>query len=142
MLRRNRKGKRFLVGSLEVAANKLLKVLRVRNATVGVFLLSGKEIESLKSRFLKNKKKKGPTDVLAFPEPRNFPHPEGRKRYLGDIYLNKDLQSGDNRFSFLLIHGLLHILGFSHKRRRDILKMESLEKKLLDKLFKQEKKIF
>lgn len=139
MPRRNLGGRGFLVNNLRTAADKLLKTLRIKNAAVGVFLLNGQEMLGLKSRFKKGKKGLHPAagravDVLAFPEPKGFPHPETKTRYLGDIYLNQDMGGQKERLIFLLVHGLLHLLGFSHDRRHDTLKMESLEKKLLNKL--------
>jgi len=133
---------------LSELAKKALKALRVKNAEVGVFLLGKGEMRRLKARFFKGKKgvrpagsghhpaKSRQADVLSFLEPKNFPHPEARRRYLGEIYLNKNLGGKGGRLPPLLIHGLLHLLGFSHGRKRDILKMESLEKKLSGRILK------
>lgn len=144
MPRRSAKSEEVILGRIKKTAGRVLRILGVRGATVGVFLLGDSEMRRLKYRFLKKKDgldlaKVGVVDVLAFPEPKNFPHPEARERYLGDIYLNKDLAGRSGRLQLLLVHGLLHLFGFSHKRRRDILKMESLEKELLQKLAKNTK---
>ena len=73
--------------------------------------------------------------MLAFPEPAKFPHPEMKKKYLGEIYLNRDiLKKSPERAKALLLHGVLHLLGYDHKKRLDIAEMESLEKKILAKL--------
>jgi hypothetical protein len=72
--------------------------------------------------------------VLSFVEPKRFPHPETRGKFLGEICLNRDLRpSGERRLGRLLIHGLLHISGYSHDKKSDTLKMEKLEKKLTQK---------
>ncbi|MBI4087539.1 MAG: rRNA maturation RNAse YbeY [Candidatus Liptonbacteria bacterium] len=70
-------------------------------------------------------------DVLSFAEPKGFPHPESKKRFLGEIYLNRGLRSDFPRLAFLLIHGLLHLLGYTHNKKSDTLKMQSLEKRLM-----------
>ena len=114
---------------LELALQKL----GIRRATASVFLVGSDDLRRLKAKYYK-KNKQGAADVLAFPEPRDFPHPESKKRFLGEIYLNNNLLSDPERMGFLLIHGLLHVLGYSHDTKRDTLKMQSLEKKLLGKI--------
>lgn len=116
-------------------AAKILKELHVENAVVDIILLEGRNLARLKKRFGLHKPGKTP-DVLAFPEPGRFPHPELKgRRLLGEVYLNQDL--GPERLGFLLIHGILHLAGFSHARKGDILKMESMESKLMEKFFKK-----
>ena len=122
-----------------------------KNPTFEVILASGKEMASLK----KNKDKK--VDVLAFRESENFPLPPYRvarfdskmaplsffppeadppwaekiKNNLGEIYLNWDLKPRDfERLAFLFLHGLCHLLGFSHEKERDMIEMEKIEKKI------------
>lgn len=111
-------------------SDKILKALKVKGATLDIFLLDNNSITRLKARFIK---KKTEPNVLAFPEPNHFPHPETKKRYLGEIYLNKDiLKESPDRAKALLLHGILHLLGYDHKKKADIKKMESLEAKMLD----------
>lgn len=110
-------------------AKKILKTLKVRGASLDIFLLPDREIAALKARFIK---KKTEPNVLAFPEPLRFPHPETKKRYLGEVYLNRDiLKKNPERVAPLLLHGILHLLGHDHKKLRDTEKMEALEKKIL-----------
>jgi probable rRNA maturation factor len=114
-------------------AARLLKTLNVRGATLDIFLLPHREIKALKARFIR---KKTEPNVLAFPEPVHFPHPEipssRRARYLGEIYLNKDiLRKSPGRAKPLLLHGILHLLGYDHKKKSDALKMEKMEKGIL-----------
>lgn len=100
-----------------------------KRCQVDVFLISNFELRVIKKRFLGKAAKI--VDVLAFPEPAGFPHPEGRKVSLGEIYINRRLaETEPRRGRFLLRHGLLHLLGYRHDRRRDIIKMQNLEKKL------------
>jgi probable rRNA maturation factor len=90
------------------------------------------EIKALKAQFIK---KKTEPNVLAFPEPEQFPHPEAKKAYLGEIYLNKDiLKESPERAMPLLLHGILHLLGYDHKKKSDIKTMEALEKAILQLL--------
>jgi probable rRNA maturation factor len=125
---------------IQLLAKKILKLLNERNATLDIFLLPNAEIKALKARFIK---KQTEPNVLAFPEPRFFPHPEilparktsgarPAKKYLGEVYLNQDiLRRSPDRAAPLLLHGILHLLGHDHKKNADAKKMEALEAKLL-----------
>ena len=110
-------------------AGRILKELGVKNASVDIILLVGRDLARLKKRFGLHKSGTIP-DALAFPEPRHFPHPElGGRRLLGEVYLNQDLNL--ERLGFFLIHGVLHLVGFAHERKSDILKMEKQERVLM-----------
>lgn len=116
-------------------AQKILKMLGVRAATLDIILLDNAKIAALKARFIK---KKTEPNVLSFPEPVSFPHPETKKRYLGEIYLNRDiLKKSPERANALLLHGVLHLLGYDHIKKADVVEMEALEKKILIKLEKK-----
>ncbi len=76
-----------------------------------------------------------PTNVLSFPNPKDFPHPEYDGIYLGEIYLNPDyIKEHEENFDHMLLHGILHLLGFDHEKRGERLKMEGLEKDILKQL--------
>ena len=119
--------------TLSLLAGKLLSALKVKGATLDVFLLPDREIRALKARVIK---KKTEPNVLSFPEPLRFPHPETKKRYLGEVYLNRDiLKKSPERTAPLLLHGILHLLGHDHeKNAREAAKMERLEARTLAKL--------
>lgn len=118
-------------------ARTILKLLNVRGATLDIFLLPNREIAALKKRFLvqKNERRMAEPNVLAFPEPPRFPHPDIKKSYLGEVYLNKNiLKKSPERTAPLLLHGMLHLLGYDHKKIADAAKMEHLERKILAKM--------
>ncbi len=120
--------------NLQTLAKKILRSLNKRGCTLDIFLLPHGEIKKLKARFIK---KKTQPNVLPFPEPIAFPHPEsGRsKKYLGEIFLNKDiLKKSPERTTPLLLHGILHLLGYDHIKKADAVKMEGLEEKILTSL--------
>ncbi len=85
-------------------------------------------------------------NVLAFPAPKNFPHPNTKLKPLGEIYLNPDFISKDlywppttnyelrTKLSFMLIHGFLHLLGYDHKKNSDRIIMEKKEGQLMRSL--------
>lgn len=106
-------------------AVRTLEVLGVRGSYLEIVFLGNKEMVGLKKAFLPEKK--GPANVLAFPEPKGFPHPESPGKPLGVVYLNRGLSLGAEKFAFLTLHGILHLVGFRHGKKSDILKMEKLE---------------
>jgi probable rRNA maturation factor len=62
-----------------------------------------------------------------------------REIYLGDIIINlskiknkKILKIFKYEFDRLWIHGLVHLLGYDHKKEKDFLKMRQIEKKYFD----------
>jgi probable rRNA maturation factor len=125
---------------LNLLARKILKTLNQRNATLDIFLLPHAEIKKLKARFIK---KQTEPNVLAFREPIAFPHPElsagarGKRspKYLGEVFLNADiLKKSPERAAPLLLHGILHLLGYDHKKNADAEKMEALEGEVLGRI--------
>ncbi|MCB1380267.1 MAG: rRNA maturation RNase YbeY [Alphaproteobacteria bacterium] len=80
-----------------------------------------------------------PTNVLSFPaEP--MPVPAGEPRPLGDMILAAGVvaaEAADQHKSLpahtthLIIHGLLHLMGYDHETDEDAMAMESLEKRIL-----------
>ena len=108
---------------------------------VDIFLVSPQEMREIKQEFLiakqggKRISRSKIIDVLAFPEPSGFPHPDREGIFLGYIYLNEEIFMDDpDRGIVLFIHGFLHLLGYDHTRKRDTIRMERLEDKLLREL--------
>lgn len=80
------------------------------------------------------------TDVLSFPAERSPGDPDAT---LGDIVLAYETVSRDARSlgislahhtSHLVIHGMLHLLGYDHDTDEDAAVMERLESKVLNRL--------
>ena len=110
-------------------ARRLLRLLRIRGAVVDVFTLPHREIAALKRRYMK---KRSEPNVLAFEEPSHFPHPETKKKRLGEVYLNRDiLRKNPERAAPLLLHGILHLSGYDHDKSADAERMERLERRIL-----------
>jgi rRNA maturation RNase YbeY len=113
-------------------AQKILKAADIQDVALDIFLLPHKEMAALKWKLMK---KKTEPNVLSFPEPRSFPHPETKKRHLGEIFLNRDiLKKSPERVAPLLTHGIVHLLGYDHERKSDHGKMVREEKRIAAKL--------
>lgn len=83
--------------------------------------------------------KNKPTNVLSFPAP-DIPVPEGEPRPLGDIVLAQGVIAREaaeqgktlhDHTTHLIIHGVLHLLGFDHETEEEAEAMERLETDIL-----------
>lgn len=115
---------------------KALKDLGCNNGELSILFTGDEQIRELNSWYLKRDK---PTNVLAFPMiDENSVEPESGM--LGDIVISidtaekeaKDMSvSLQDRVLQLLIHGLLHLLGYDHEiSEADEIKMQDEEKRL------------
>jgi probable rRNA maturation factor len=85
-----------------------------------------------------------PTNVLSFPaapSPAASLQPEGAP--LGDLAIcapvvareaREQGKSAQAHWAHMVIHGVLHLLGYDHENDRDALRMESLEIRILEQL--------
>lgn len=123
---------------LEEISRQAIFHMRVKNAqTPAITFLSDKEMRVLEKTYMK--KEKEVVDVLSFPEPEGFPHPDTKERVLGQIFLNRNLKRGNkDHLSFLVIHGTLHLLGYRHEAKKDILEMKKAEEKLCRLIISQD----
>jgi probable rRNA maturation factor len=106
------------------------KLIRAQTASkkVDLFITENSVMRKLKKEFLKKDAKV--VDVLSFPEDPEFPDPEKSLR-LGEIHLNRTIvKRSPEHAKFLFIHGILHLLGYSHEGKRDTILMEKLEEEL------------
>jgi probable rRNA maturation factor len=127
---------------LELFLRRVKNELGYGNADVTVCLVSDAEIARMNETF---RKKKGPTDVLSFPaSERRRPARLGRasarankKENLGDIaispatarrYAHKNGRKLPSELRVLILHGVLHLLGYDHETDRG--EMDRIEAKL------------
>lgn len=83
-----------------------------------------------------------PTNVLSFP-PARVKTPAGMPRFLGDIVLAfetvareaaDESKTIENHLSHLVVHGVLHLLGYDHEDEDEAETMEARERQILAKL--------
>lgn len=131
-------GRNYPTGELKKITAAILKALERSQAELSIALVGDKEMRPLNAKY---RKKNKTTDVLSFPAD----HPATAKRVLlGDVIISVEharRQAKERNHSLkremviLLIHGILHLLGYDHERsRRQAKIMADLEVKLFNRL--------
>ena len=131
-------GKQFSSRKLKKIANGVLALLKQDDAELSVALVGNAEIRKLNARF---RKKDYSTDVLSFPAAEGI---ISDFRLLGDVVISVDKakeqarersRTLDEEIITLLIHGVLHLLGYDHERSaKDARIMTRLEKRTYRRL--------
>ena len=119
--------------------NKSDKVFLKKKINFTLLLSGNSEIKNLNKKFRKKNKS---TDILSFPfqtrKELNNLLKKKKEIYLGDVIINfnkiktKNLESFKSEFNRLWVHGLVHLFGHDHKKEKDFLIMNQIEKKYLD----------
>lgn len=110
-------------------AERMLEALSMKDAELSILLCDDATIHELNRVY---REKDRPTDVLAFAmrEGEGVSHPG----LLGDVVISLDTArrqalEGDRpivaEVTFLLAHGLLHLLGFDHRTREEERRMSA-----------------
>jgi len=119
-------------------SEKVLALTDTDNVAISVILTDNMTIHKINNEF---RSKNTPTDVISFAnrdEP--FPLPEDIAEELGDVYISLEKASEQaieyevtikTEVKRLLIHGILHLLGYDHEKSNDEeKKMQALEEKI------------
>ena len=131
---------------LESFLRRVKNELGLEEAGLTVCLVSDAEISRMNETY---RKKKGPTDVLSFPmmarrrpaRLRRGSRTVKEGEYLGDIaispataqrYAKKNGRKLSSELQVLILHGVLHLLGYDHETDRG--KMDRIEQKLRKRL--------
>ena len=128
-------GKTLSTRRVKETAQRILALLDLERAELSVALVGNRQIRELNSRY---RRKPEPTDVLSFALGKSF---SGQAHMLGDVVISVEKAEEQaeqvgrtlkEEMDKLLIHGILHLLGYDHERsRRDERIMQALEGKLL-----------
>lgn len=124
---------------LQRFARRLLGALGEQDAELSIALLDDAEVAALNERW---RRRRGPTDVLAFAL-REGRHRRHRGAMLGDVVIavgvaarqarerGHDLETECRR---LLVHGVLHLLGYDHRHTAEARRMRAREQALWRRL--------
>ena len=130
--------------ALEIAKSEFLKHFNITNNFI-FFLHSVSEEESIKLN-MHYFKINLPADVLTIPLYKStkdiYKLNENNEEVLGDLFINRKLIKKNamkykktiaEELQLVLIHGLLHLVGYSHKNED---KLKLIENKILNKVWK------
>jgi probable rRNA maturation factor len=117
------------------AAVKVAALPPAPSLAVSIALIDDRAMRRLNRHF---RGKDRSTNVLSFPAATE--KPGGRRRALGDIALafgtvrreaREQRKSVADHAAHLMVHGMLHLLGYDHESEKQANRMESLERKAL-----------
>jgi probable rRNA maturation factor len=123
---------------LKKAARAALDEMGVPDADLSVVVGDDDRIQSLNRDFLG---RDAPTDVISFPA--DEIDPETNRKYLGDVILafpfaesqaRERGHSVESELQLLVIHGVLHLLGFDHESKLDKNRMWAVQGRILETL--------
>ncbi|MEW6408093.1 MAG: rRNA maturation RNase YbeY [Patescibacteria group bacterium] len=119
-------------------------ILKKRKRKVCLVLVDNYEIKKLNRQY---RKKDKVANVLSFPavfeNQEKIILPKKEKIYLGEIVISvPQAKKQANFFGYslnkelirLFIHGLLHLLGYEHEKKKEQILMEKIEKKIIKSL--------
>jgi probable rRNA maturation factor len=118
---------------------RVCRELKLGAAEITICLISDAEIARMNEAF---RKKKGSTDVLSFPavvrrKPARLSARSKRPDFLGDIAISPETarrnakkfgRSVPSELQVLIVHGVLHLLGYDHETDRG--EMDRIEQRL------------
>jgi len=129
--------------------DQILHELNFPQAEVSIAFVSDAEMAKWNQNF---RHKKGPTDVLSFPalskrhakrKPAVVKSPVTTGGFLGDIaiapetarrFAKENGRTVDNEIRILMLHGVLHLMGYDHESKSDFGQMKRIEQKLRRRL--------
>ena len=123
------------------SVNQIFKIIKFSSnneISISFLLTSNSEIKLLNQKY-RNKNK--PTNVLSFPMNEKIEN----KNYLGDVVIScekiidESYEKNIKKYKYLskmTIHGVLHLLGYKHDTDRQFNKMNSIEKNILEEMYK------
>ena len=126
----DKRWKKYKIDFLQIA-NAVVGA-KYKNAEVSILLVDDKEIKQINREYRNINK---PTNVLSFEL--------GDDVLLGDIYISLDTVmreakqekiSVEHHTAHMVVHGVLHLLGYDHIKEGDAIVMETKETKILAKM--------
>ena len=127
---------------LRIWAQHTLNFIKQDHAIISIEMVNTKEMQHYNNSY---RAKDRPTNILSFPfeAPPGLPKESETEHFLGDLIicpevLQKEAKEQhkllDAHWCHILIHGILHLVGYDHIDEEDALEMEGIEIALLAEL--------
>lgn len=116
--------------TIQLVLSSAEKILNLKDKLINIILVGSHEIHKLNKTY---RDKDYETDVLTFPD--------GYLNNLGDVFVcipkaqSQAIEYGhsfERELGFLVVHGLLHTLGYDHETSEEELVMNNLQNEILD----------
>jgi probable rRNA maturation factor len=128
------KVKRVNLKKIEKILKKVSSLLNLSSKKISFVLVDNRFIKELNKKFFK---RNTPTDVISFSL-----QDEIDKDYLGEVVVSVEeavkKDKWEKELVLYLVHGILHLLGFRDKNKRERIIMQKKEEEILKKLFKND----
>lgn len=131
-------GKKLSARKIKKIALTILELVGEKNAELSLALIGSVEMKKLNAKY---RKKDYPTDVLSFPIEGIVPK---ETRLLGDVVVSVEKAaeqakargySPEQEMVTLLIHGIVHLIGYDHERSaQEARAMHRVEKRIYRQL--------
>ena len=115
-----------------------IRFLNKKNITFTILLTNSFNMKKLNKKFRKVNKA---TDVLSFPSftLKNLKLEKRKNSYIGDIAVSYEIINSRSKKNIFMkefdkawVHGFLHLIGYDHIKDQDYIKMNKIEKRILN----------
>jgi|TARA_B100000073_G_scaffold287922_1_gene249897 probable rRNA maturation factor len=122
---------------IQSSINEFVKEHKINKTNIDISFCTKKQIRALNKKFRNNDQ---PTNVLSFPD---VEFHNVRTDCIGEIIISMDVVKEEaqrnkkkeiEHLIHLIIHSMLHLLGYKHDNENDAILMESKEIKFLSKI--------
>ena len=129
--------KKYFLKKIKKISHKI-HFLSKKNITFTILLTNSLNMKKLNKKFRKVNKA---TDVLSFPsfKLKNLKLEKKKNYYIGDIAVSYEMINSRSKknifakeFDKAWVHGFLHLIGYDHVKNKDYIKMNKIEKRILN----------
>ena len=131
--------KKYFLKKLKKISKKI-NFFNKKNITFTILLTNSFTMKKLNKKFRKINKA---TDVLSFPafKLKNLKLIKEKNSYIGDIAVSYEIVDSRSKNFFFIkefdkvwVHGFLHLIGYDHIKNKDFIKMQKVEKRILNSI--------
>ena len=135
---------KMLEPDIQTTARRILSALGYPDAQLSILIVDDAQIAELNQTYLDHA---GPTNVISFPM-QEGPFSDVTPELLGDVVISADTACREaddagmgltERFNQLLIHGILHLVGYDHvNSEAEAAVMEQKSEELMKRISKED----